>query len=88
MSQVARQQVDRPVRVLRAVTGFLVGLVASAVLVVVIPPLSAVLLVALLVAVGLVRVRTGRFTVGLTATLLGVLTFSIYTLIWVLALSN
>ena len=88
MSQIARQQVERPVWILYGVTGFLVGLVASTALVVVIPPLDAVLLIALLVAAGLVRVRTGRFTAGLTATLLGVLTFSVYALIWVLALGT
>jgi hypothetical protein len=84
MGQLAQQQIGGPVLALRVVAWFLIGLVSSAVLVVVIPPLDALLLVALIVTTVWFRQREGRFTPRLTATLAGVIAFSTYTLTWVL----
>jgi hypothetical protein len=84
MSQAAQQPMDRMVFTLRVVAWFLVGLVSSAALVVVIPPLDAVLLLSLVVTTVWFRLHEGYFGQRLLATLFGVVAFSSYTLIWVL----
>jgi hypothetical protein len=86
MSQTAQQPMDRTVFTLRVVAWFLVGLLASAALVVVIPPLDAVLLLSLVVVTVWFRLREGHFGPRLAATLFGAIAFSTYTLIWVLFL--
>ena len=84
MSQVAQQQVDRNVVVLRAITWFLAGAAGSVILVVVVPPLDVLLLLASATATVAIRVRDERFGLRSMAMLMGAVVISIYTLIWVL----
>ena len=84
MSQVAQQQVDRNVVVLRLITWFLAGVVVSAIFVVVVPPLEVLLLLASATATVAIRVRDGRFGLRSMAMLMGAVVISIYTLIWIL----
>lgn len=88
MDHVAQQRADRPVLLFCLIAWFLGGLVASAVLVVVIPPLDLLLLLTLVVANMTIRVRKGRFSPSLAGMVLGVLAFSIYTLVWALTLGS
>ena len=88
MSEVTSQDLYRSVLILRFIAWFLVGVVVSVALVVVIAPSDVVLLVALAIASGAVRVQEGQFGPRLTPMLIGVGAFSSYTLIWVLTLGS
>jgi len=88
MGQFAQRQIVGPALALQVLAWFLIGLVSSAALVVVIPPLDALLLVALILTTVWFRQREGGFTPRLVPTLAGVIAFSTYTLIWVLLLGT
>jgi uncharacterized membrane protein YccC len=88
MIEGIQQQSVRTVLALRMIAWFLGGLFASAALVVVIPPLDLLLLLGLLVATVALRVREGRFSPPVTSMLVGVTAFSIYVLIWALAIGS
>lgn len=82
MGQAFRQQMAGAVVALRLIAWFLVGVVASAILVVVVPPVDVILLLAVATATVAIRVRDRRFGQRSTAMLAGATAFSIYTLVW------
>jgi len=78
----------RTVWVLRLVVWFLGGVVASAALIVVIPPLDLVLLLGVSTAAIATRLRDGEFGPRSTGMLLGLTAFSLYAVIWALTLGS